>query len=89
VKYFDETRTLVDGPPCEFWDDIEYQPSMDESYHHWMQPQWDKERKFWMDKLKGKDNGAYGCYPNSLRSRCTHFLRWLVSIKMESGDTES
>ena len=26
--------------------------SMDESYHQWMQPKWDKERKAWLDKLR-------------------------------------
>ena len=52
MKHFDHDRKLVDGEPCEFWDDIDYQPSMDACYHAWMQPRWDKERKALMEKLR-------------------------------------
>ena len=52
MRHFDPDRKLVDGEPCEFWDDIDYQPSMDACYHEWMQPRWDKERKALMNKLK-------------------------------------
>jgi hypothetical protein len=33
MKHFNEKRELVEGPPAEFWDDIEYMETMDVSYH--------------------------------------------------------
>ena len=51
MKYFNDSRQLVDGPPCEFWDDIEYMPTMDTAWHHWQQPQYDAQRKAWEAKI--------------------------------------
>ena len=74
MKHFNENRELVEGEPCEFWDDCEYQPSMDESYHQWMQPKWDKERKAWLDKLRSGGmtkliNGALRVVPPPIKRR--------------------
>lgn len=65
VQHFNENRELVDGPPCEFWDDIEYQPSMDKALHYLMNPDKSdfpdaarRERKWWYDSQGRTDPGS-------------------------------
>lgn len=33
-------------------------PSMDSTYHHWMQPRWDKERKAWLKQQEERDRAS-------------------------------
>lgn len=39
MKSFDKDRNLVEHDPCEFFDDIEYMPSMDSAIHYVMNPE--------------------------------------------------
>ena len=42
--------SLTRLPYNEFSVDLEYQASMDEAWHNWLQPKWDKERSEWLKK---------------------------------------
>jgi hypothetical protein len=53
MKHFNEKRELVEGPPAEFWDDASYFPTLDEAYHHWVQPKYAEQFKAWNEKQKG------------------------------------
>lgn len=35
-------------------------PSMDETYHRWLQPRWDKERAWWIQKQNEQDERVAG-----------------------------
>jgi hypothetical protein len=52
MRHFDEHRKLVNGSPCELWDDIEHQPSMDLAWYEWLQPQWKNQFEAWIEKQK-------------------------------------
>lgn len=56
MKHFTERREMVEGPPAEFWDDIEHQPSMDLAWYEWLQPRWKKEFEAWIRKQKKYDS---------------------------------
>ena len=58
MKHFNEKRELVEGPPAEFWDDIEYMETMDVSYHYWMLPQWNGKRAQWHTLEKKTTEGG-------------------------------
>jgi hypothetical protein len=59
MKHFNERRELVESEPCELWDDIDYQPSMDEAYHQWLQPRWKKEFAIWKLRQCGAVNSPH------------------------------
>lgn len=58
MKHFNQRRELVEGPPAEFWDDIEYQESMDLALYEWLQPRWKKEFEAWIEKQKLRQCGT-------------------------------
>ena len=37
-RYFNADRELIIGEPCEFWDDVLYQATMDKSIHMMLNP---------------------------------------------------
>lgn len=39
MRHFNEQRELVEGEPCEFWDDAFYFPSMDLMMHYIFNPE--------------------------------------------------
>lgn len=38
MRHFNEKRELVEGDPCEFWDDVEYMRSMDMTMYYIFNP---------------------------------------------------
>ena len=38
MRHFNDKRELVEGNPCEYWDDIEYMGSMDMTMHYIFNP---------------------------------------------------
>ena len=51
-------RTLNRIPDNEFSNDLDYQPSMDSAWHHWMQPCWDREREAWLKQQEERDRAS-------------------------------
>lgn len=51
----DSLSSMTRLPYNEFTTDLENQPSMDEAWHNWLQPRWDREREVWLKRQQAED----------------------------------